>query len=58
MIGRCDWLEDDDGNWETSCGECFYFEAGSPHDNKCMFCGFCGGRLIEHKYSEKEEVEP
>lgn len=57
MSTRCDWREDEDGNWDTACGECFVFENGSPHDNKQLFCGFCGGKLIEHKYVQKE-VEP
>ena len=49
---KCNWSEDEDGVWETECNEAFCFENGSPHENKANFCPFCGGILIERKYSE------
>jgi len=47
----CYWYEDADGIWDTHCGERFTFAHSSPHDNGMMFCGFCGGRLIERKFN-------
>jgi len=31
--------------WETSCGESFYLEDGTPRDNNMRFCPYCGRRL-------------
>jgi hypothetical protein len=42
----CQWEEDDDGFWMTSCGNTFVFEAGTPSDNKMKFCPYCGGHLM------------
>jgi len=53
---ECKWSEDEDGNWWTECGEGHCFIAGSPTDNKQRFCGYCGGKLIEHKL--KQPFEP
>ena len=41
----CQWTDDEDGNWNTSCGECFVFETGGPKENKAQWCPFCGGKL-------------
>jgi len=41
----CDWRENDDGNWETECGQMFAFETGTPTDNKMKFCYCCGKPL-------------
>jgi hypothetical protein len=41
----CEWTEDEDGNWDTACGECFVFEFGGPKENKARWCQYCGGKL-------------
>jgi hypothetical protein len=47
---RCCWTYDDElSAWDTECGECFVCEDGSPHENKMLFCSFCGGKLVERK---------
>jgi hypothetical protein len=51
----CRWKEGWEGNWHSECEEVFYFADGTPHENKCIFCPFCGGDLIEIKYLEKQE---
>lgn len=53
----CCWTEDFAGNWSAQCGEQFVLVEGSPHDNKMMFCCYCGGRLVENKYFEPKESE-
>lgn len=42
----CKWQADDDGCWDTECGECFVFEDGGPKENKSRFCQYCGGRIL------------
>jgi rRNA maturation endonuclease Nob1 len=52
-MGHCDWNQDWAGNWETSCGNMFTFEVGSPTENHFSFCPYCGNPLVEHKYIEE-----
>lgn len=51
---ECHWDEDSDGTWATDCKNIFQFFDGGPTDNEFNFCSYCGGRLIERKYKEKE----
>lgn len=42
----CEWEEDDDdGNYETACGNRFCIIEGSPTNNRMRYCCYCGGRL-------------
>lgn len=51
MSAGCEWKEDpNDFFWETSCGNRFIFECGSPSENRFVYCPYCGRRI-----SEKEE---
>lgn len=47
IANECIWTEDGDGFWETSCGNTFVVEDGTPYDNKMKFCPYCGGNLRE-----------
>lgn len=52
----CLWQEDDDGNWNASCGEdIFCFFEGGPSDNRMRFCCYCGKRLEERWYEPEGE---
>jgi len=46
----CKWSQDgyydeDNGKWNTSCGESFYLSDGTPNENSMKFCPFCGARI-------------
>jgi hypothetical protein len=44
----CLWLIDSDPTseiWETSCGNTFIFETGTPGENNFEFCPYCGCQL-------------
>ncbi len=41
----CEWIVDDDGLWSTACGNEFFFDSGTPAENKQKFCGYCGRTL-------------
>lgn len=41
----CKWTQDDDGNWNTGCGDIFILLAGTPKENKMSFCPFCGKEI-------------
>lgn len=44
----CEWQEVEDiSSWETTCGNLFTINEGTPSDNKMRFCCFCGGLIVE-----------
>ena len=44
----CRWVEDEDGDWVTSCGEYFIIiNDGRPTGNRMRFCCYCGKPLQE-----------
>lgn len=47
---KCQWREDEDGNWETACGELFFFTEGGPAENGFLFCPYCGSNLKPVKW--------
>lgn len=38
----CLWQQDEDGNYDTECGNRFVFIYGTPEDNGFKFCPYCG----------------
>ena len=49
-VGRepltCEWThDDDDGYWDTSCGNAWRFDDGGPKENNMNFCHCCGKTL-------------
>jgi hypothetical protein len=58
-ISICAWAEDEEGNWDTGCGNKFIFIEGGPKDNGMEFCCYCGNKLGEIKYQEPlDQDEP
>lgn len=45
MIKNCEWSENEDGQYDTSCGGCFEFAESTPEHNEFKFCCYCGGVL-------------
>ena len=42
----CEWTHnEDDGFWETACGEAWRFDDGGPGENNMHFCHSCGNSL-------------
>jgi hypothetical protein len=44
----CEWVEDEEGVWETDCNEAFQFSSDGPVQNGFNFCPFCGKPIIHH----------
>lgn len=38
----CKWQQNDDGQWDTGCGQIFEFTADGPEENGFAFCPYCG----------------
>ncbi len=45
----CEWCDDYDGVWQTTCGNAWQFNNGGPINNKMKFCPYCGKSLIEKR---------
>lgn len=43
----CVWSQDEDGAWETTCGRRWEFNVGTPTENNCRFCMYCGNPLTD-----------
>lgn len=44
----CDWKHDEHHDcWETSCGNASVFIEGTPKENECVFCTYCGKKIRE-----------
>lgn len=41
----CGWAHDEDGIWQTDCGEAFVLMDGTPEENDFRFCCYCGKNL-------------
>ncbi|MGE5523420.1 MAG: hypothetical protein ACM3SS_06885 [Rhodospirillaceae bacterium] len=46
-VATCLWTKNEDGYFDTSCGQAFVFTDGGPSENRMEFCCYCGGRLTE-----------
>jgi len=55
LTGSCDWEENEDGWWNTDCGNAFEFTDGSPIYNEFKCCPYCGKTLTETPYSEEDD---
>jgi hypothetical protein len=49
----CRWTEDDEGNWDTDCGERYILITGTPRENRMAFCAYCGKRLKQRAQGER-----
>ena len=49
MDDQCIWKEDQDGAWDTECGNRFDIINGTPIENQMNFCPFCGKGLQEER---------
>ena len=47
VLGTCQWKDDSDGAWWTSCGEGWLFTDGGPSGNGMNYCPFCGKPLAD-----------
>jgi len=52
----CRWAEDDDGVWQTDCGNAFVFTDSGPKENGMFFCCYCGRRLQSKVSSDMREA--
>ena len=50
---ECAWREDE-GVWETDCGETFVLNDGTPYENGMRFCCFCGKGIAQFPEGEEK----
>lgn len=44
---ECVWTVDEDGQYDTGCGGKWFFDSGTPAENKARFCIYCGAPLVD-----------
>lgn len=54
MGDKCEWSQDDDGVWNTSCENMFEILEGTPDENMMLYCPYCWKRLIQLHYPGDE----
>ena len=52
---QCDWKQDNDGNWDTSCKQCVCFEHAPPFEQGYKFCHHCGATINFITYKHKND---
>ena len=55
MSKDCHWAHNEEGYWETTCGDIFEVTEGTPSENNMRFCCYCGKRLVEVEIAEAED---
>lgn len=55
-MDKCYWQADFPGSdtYQTSCGNLFTINDGSPEENEMKFCCYCGRDLIEEPATIEE----
>ena len=56
MGEQCEWKQDENGLWETECGNVFEITDGTPHENEMCYCPYCGKTLVHIDTKEKGRV--
>ena len=51
MGEQCVWKEDEDGVWDTECGNSFELVEGVPIQDEMNFCPYCGKALREETFT-------
>lgn len=51
----CLWSQEslDSDCWNTSCGDAFAINEGTPKENKMIFCPYCGKRIKQEAAKER-----
>lgn len=53
---KCKWTLDDDGVYNTECGEAFVFTDDGIKENGARFCIYCGGEIVEQAKQTREAL--
>lgn len=51
QYGPCVWQENEDGYYDTTCGNAFVMESGTPRENGMRWCCYCGRRMHDVAYT-------
>ena len=54
---RCEWKADEDGGWQSSCGEEWTLIDGTPKENGMKFCHGCGKPIEEVPYVDPLDAQ-
>ena len=59
MPPTCDWVEDEDGVWESACDEAWISttDSSKPSEHRYRYCPWCGKEIREHPQVWEPEGE-
>ena len=52
MNNFCQWTQDRENNYETSCEHIFCIIEGTPTENDMLFCPYCGKDIVQELCDE------
>jgi hypothetical protein len=52
MNETCEWTQDRENNYETSCGHLYCIIEGTQFENDMKFCTFCGKNINQELCDE------
>ena len=54
---QCAWKQGCDGEWESSCGECWVFDNAGPVENGVKYCHGCGKPVKPVPYVDEANAD-
>ena len=52
-LDACEWAEDEDGVWDTGCGNAFVLDPyGTPAEHGMTYCPYCGREISTVLFGE------
>ena len=53
-MAKCQWTQDEDGAYDTECGNKYEITNGTPKENRMKYCTYCGKQLDEATETTKD----
>lgn len=53
---ECEWTDNEDGPWDTSCDNMFEFTTDGPKENGFVYCPYCG-RILKVCDAKKRDSD-
>jgi len=53
-MAKCKWTPDEDGIYDTGCGNRYELMHGTPKENDMNYCLYCGKKLDEETELHRE----
>ena len=55
-MAKCKWTPDENGIYDTECGQRFEITEGTPKENHMKYCPYCGKQLDDEEAETTEDI--